>query len=86
MQITIRQCGGNYEERRYSPRASTVAGLTESEIIDLAVKKLYGRRAFFWRDNGLRDCGIFGQVCEPASRKWGGGNSCITGRVVIIIE
>ena len=86
MKIVIRQCGGDYAEKRYAPRDVTVANLTEDEIIDLAVRKFYGKKAFFWRDNGLRYEGIFGQICEPLSPKWGGGNTCLTGRVRIDIE
>lgn len=86
MKITIKQCYGEYESMVYAPRAVTVAGMTTDEIIDLAVKKFYGSRSFLWRDDGLRDQGIFGQICKPVSPKLGGGNSCLTGRVRIDIE
>jgi len=86
MNIKIRECGGDYREWVYNPTKKTVFGLSEEEIADLAVKKFFGRKAFFWRDNGLRDCGLFGQVCEPVSKKWGGGNTCLTGRVRIDID
>ena len=86
MKIAIRQCGGDYDEKRYAPRAATVASMTEDEIIDLAVTKLYGRTASLWRDNGLRDQGIYGQIVKPVPPKWGGGNTCVTGRVEVIIK
>lgn len=86
MNITIRECGGDRRVWTYAPKAKTVSGLTEAEVADLAVKKIFGRRAFFWQDNGLRDCGLYGQACEPVSQKWGGGNTCLTGRIRIDIE
>lgn len=85
MNITIRECGGDYRVWTYAPKDKTVSGLTEAEVVDLAVKKFFGKRAFFWRDNGLRDQGIFGQICEPLPAKLGGGNTCLTGRVRIDI-
>lgn len=86
MKIKIKQCYGEYESKSYSPRAATVAGLTTEEVVDLAVKKIYGSRAFLWEDNGLKDRGIYGQICKPVSPKLGGGNTCLTGRVRIDIE
>lgn len=84
MKIKIMNCG-SHEVQVYRPR-TTVAGLTKEQAINLAVRKFYGARAFFWRDNGLKHEGIFGQICEPLSPKWGGGNTCLTGRVRIEIE
>ena len=85
MKIKIMNCG-SHEVQVYRPRITTVAGLTKEQAINLAVRKFYGKRAFFWRDNGLRYEGIFGQICEPLSQKLGGGNTCITGRVRIDID
>ena len=84
--ITINELCSDREPRTWKPRASTIAGLNEAEIIEAAVRRFYGARAFLWRDEGLRDIGIYGQICEPVSPKWGGGNSCITGRVRVDIE
>lgn len=84
--ITINELTSDREPRTWKPRAATIAGLNEREIVAAAVRRFYGVRAFLWRDEGLRDQGIFGQICKPVSPKWGGGNSCITGRVRIDIE
>lgn len=82
--ITIRNCG-NFDEQIYRPREATIKGLSLEEVVDLAVKKFYGKKAFFWQDNGLKDQGIYGQICEPLPAKLGGGNTCLTGRVRIDI-
>ena len=52
-------------------------------LLDRAAAHWYGAHAFFWRDKGLYDEGIYGQICKPVPEKLGGGNSCITGRVFI---
>lgn len=85
MRVTIRNCGSG-DKFEWNPRAKTVKGQTEAEIIEIAVRKFFGARAFLWRDEGLRDAGIFGQICKPVGKKFGGGNSCITGRVEIRVE
>ena len=84
--ITINELMSDKEPRIWKPRAATIAGLNEREMIAAAVRRFYGARAFLWRDEGLRDQGIFGQICKPVSPKWGGGNSCITGPVEIRIQ
>lgn len=87
MKVTILNCGsGDWNKYVWNPRKSTVKDLPVDVIIDMAVTRFWGSRAFFWQDNGLKDQGIFGQVCKPVSPKFGGGNTCITGRVRIDIE
>jgi hypothetical protein len=61
---------------------------TTEEMIDRAVKKLYGKRYFFNRDNGLTG-GYYGQIFEalrPTKNNSQPGNSSATGRVRIDIE
>ena len=46
-----------------------------------AVRKLYGKNAFWWADNGFKG---YGQVCMPIKNNIG-SNNCITGRVYLEI-
>jgi surface antigen len=44
-----------------------------------AVRKLYGKNAFWWADNSFYG---YGQVCVPIKNQHG-SNNCITGRVFL---
>lgn len=57
---------------------------TDDEAIDRAVRRHFGRAAWFWRDNGLLGMDTqYGQICKPLP---GGGNNCITDRVGIRVS
>ena len=61
---------------------------TTDEMIERAVKKCYGKRCFFFRDNGLSQ-GYYGQIFEslrPTKNNSQPGNSSVTGRIRIDIE
>lgn len=91
--ITIkgRDWHGDDIDMTYSPRMTTIIERVRHEnednliemnplqaIIATAMKKWYGVNAFFWRDRGLADAGIYGQVCEACDDN---SNNCITPRV-----
>lgn len=66
-------------------------GADSWQAVDKAVKKRWGKRAWFHRDNGI-SVGAFptegtqyGQVCEPIKSNPGVHN-CITGRVSVRAE
>jgi hypothetical protein len=46
-----------------------------------AVRKLFGKNAFWWADNSFHG---YGQVCVPIKKQFG-SNNCITGRVFLEI-
>ena len=54
--------------------------VTKADALDRAIKKAYGKKAFWWEDNGARG---YGQVCRPSLY---GGNDCITPRIGIDVE
>jgi len=61
---------------------------TFDEIIERAVKKCYGKKCFFFRDNGITG-GYYGQIFEslrPTKNNSQPGNSSVTGRIRIDIE
>ena len=62
--------------------SSCVNNLEKAQIliaITKAVRKLYGKNAFWWADTSFKG---YGQVCVPM--KIGiGSNNCITGRVFL---
>lgn len=70
----------------------TLTTLHRTDDLETAVKRAicrrWGKRAFFWRDNGISvgrtalDGRQYGQVCEPI-RGNPGANNCITERVSI---
>ena len=77
--VRIRECGGARKEwlsRHFG---------CDCEVIDKAVRQHFGQRCFLWRDEGLRDHGIFGQICQPAERVQH-CNICVTGRITIDID
>ena len=87
MRITIID---NSTGKSYSPRPQTIInyfgqGYSASlgDIIDLAMDKFYSKRCFFWRDNGLFDQGIFGQVCRAVKN---GEATCVTPRIQLTIN
>ena len=65
-------------EFSYSPRT-----WEKNEAIKRAVQKRFGKKAFLWRDNGLANIGIYGQVCEPIDQN---SSNCITDRVMIEVD
>jgi hypothetical protein len=77
--------------RKDSDRSTGIrqlSGEKTEEIIDRAVKKCYGKKCFFSKDNGLHD-GNYGQIFEalrPTKNNSQPGNSSVTGRIRIDIE
>ena len=75
-------------DKVYRPKPATVELVLRgcngysrlATIIDLAIKHWYGSSCFFWRDYGLRDVGIYGQVCKPLPPDYK-ANNCITPRI-----
>ena len=56
----------------------------KGDVIDLAIRKIYGKTCWWWADSGL---GLYcGQVCQPVHRNLGGGNNCMTPRVWVTVE
>ena len=51
---------------------------TIQDVIDMAASHFYGKNCGFFRDKGLADQGIYGQIVEPCST---GGLNCVTGRI-----
>ena len=47
----------------------------------MAVRKLYGKNAFWWADNNFYG---YGQVCVPIKNN-PNSNNCITGRILLEI-
>lgn len=81
----------NSTDQSYSPRWSTIENIVAEEredrpdavlslrmILNLAAAHWYGRNCTFFRDKGLVDQGIFGQIVEPCST---GGLNCVTPRI-----
>lgn len=76
------------DDKTYFPLPATVDNIIEewgkdclSQLLDLAAAHWYGKHATFFRDNGLKDAGIYGQICKPISK--GNGLNCVTSRVRI---
>ena len=57
---------------------------THEDVIEKAVKKLFGKSCFWQQDSGLGR--YYGQVFRPVDRKYGGGNTSVTCRARIDIE
>ena len=79
MRVSIRKCGG-FDKWSYKPRTDN-----EAEAIDRTVKHFWGQRAFFERDNGLRDCGTYGQIYQmlTGTRNHIFSASSLTGHISI---
>lgn len=94
--IRIVKCYGDLQEWSWRPTAKTMEKLAseakelgidmEEELLRTAVRRFFGKGAFFWKNYELRNEGDYGQICEPLPRNLGGGYSCITGRIRIDIE
>lgn len=95
--MTGRDWDGSDIDKTYRPRMETIISRMDHEwnaehpndmtpfkaIIATAMLRWYGRNAFFWRDKGLANEGIYGQVCEPSDIN---SNNCITPRVHISVN
>jgi len=95
--MTGRDWDGSDIDKTYRPRMDTIISRMNHEwnaeypndmtpfkaIIATAMLRWYGRNAFFWRDKGLANEGIYGQVCEPSDIN---SNNCVTPRVHISIN
>ena len=92
--FTLKEHG--QEDKTYRPTQKTIEKIFAeadeygdsrfTSLLDYAIKHWYGKNKFFWRDNGLKDQGIFGQVCEPLPEKLGGGNNCVTSRIYVSMD
>lgn len=80
MNVTISECQDDRKEWMYSPRTTD-----QTEAVNRAVKKYFGKNASFHADLGLVDSGIYGQIIEPM-RNDKNAYKCITGRVRIDIS
>lgn len=65
--------------RMNSERTVLVLAKSEHNAIERAVTRIFGKTAWWWSDSGLGY--EYGQVCKPVPQKFGGGHSCVTGRV-----
>lgn len=54
---------------------------THENMVEKAVRKLFGKSCFWFADNGLGP--LYGQVFRPVDQKHGGGNTSVTGRARI---
>lgn len=82
--ITITACTKHDNTR--STNIRKIIGETKDEMIDRAVKKLYGKRCFFFEDSGLPGYGQIFEAIRPTKNNSQPGNSSKTGRVRIDIE
>lgn len=89
--FTLKEHG--QDDQVYRPTPKTIARIfAEADesgdgrftaLLDLACSHWYGAHASLFRDKGLYDEGIYGQIVKPLEEKLGGGLNCITGRVFI---
>lgn len=77
--VSISECKTNGRSWTHTARTND-----EKVAIERAVKKHFGRNAWFWRDNGLVNLGMYGQIAVPV--KGDNGSTCVTGRVNISVS
>ena len=80
--------------KTYCPRPQTIEAiraekeeygdkLTLQDILDLAARHWYGRNCGFFRNQGLADQGIYGQIVRPCRT---GGLDCVTPQIRFTVE
>ena len=78
--VSISECHSGGKSWSHTARTND-----KNVAVSRAIRKLFGRKAWFHRDSGLANLGMYGQVVEPAYKN-PGANNCLTGRVRVTVE
>ena len=89
IRITDHSTGKTYRPRRQTieairaEKAEYGDEITLQDILDLAARHWYGRNCGFFRNQGLADQGIYGQIVRPCRT---GGLDCVTPQIRFTVE
>ena len=79
MIVTITDCSASSNQWVHNSRTND-----QTDAIDRAVKKSFGKNARFFADSGLANLGIYGQIVKKTSGAT--AYNCITGRMKINVD
>ncbi len=77
--VTISECKAGGKSWTHTARTDD-----DQTAIARTIKRHFGRKAWFWRDNGLKNQGMYGQIAEPIPGH--NASNCVTGRVSISVS